>query len=97
MQIDIARGRPNADVSEQVMLGAADRFQREYGVWLGAVPATGTTQPLETLRAHLAASRMAVFKRPEKLLVIEQLQRNSVGKVVRPELAKLAEATHAAG
>ena len=61
------------------------------------VPRAGTTPTLEAVRAHFAATGMALFKRPERLLVIDQLPRNSVGKVVRGELAKLAEAAPAAG
>jgi acyl-CoA synthetase (AMP-forming)/AMP-acid ligase II len=60
------------------------------------VPRPGTEPALEAVRAHFAAAGMAIFKRPEKLLVIAQLPRNSVGKVVRSELAKLAEAGTAA-
>ena len=56
------------------------------------VPRAGATPTLEAVREHFAAAGMALFKRPEKLLVIDQLPRNSVGKVVRSELAKLAEA-----
>jgi non-ribosomal peptide synthetase component E (peptide arylation enzyme) len=61
------------------------------------VPRAGATPTLEAVRAHFANTGMAIFKRPEKLIVIEQLPRNSVGKVVRGELAKLAEAAPAAG
>jgi acyl-CoA synthetase (AMP-forming)/AMP-acid ligase II len=61
------------------------------------VPRAGSTPTLEAVRAHFAAEGLAIFKRPEKLLTVAQLPRNSVGKVVRSELAKLAEAAPAAG
>ena len=61
------------------------------------VPRAGSAPTLEAVRAHFAAAGMAIFKQPEKLLVIDQLPRNSVGKVMRFELAKLAEATPAPG
>jgi acyl-CoA synthetase (AMP-forming)/AMP-acid ligase II len=61
------------------------------------VPRAGSAPTLEAVRAHFAAAGLAIFKRPEKLLVIAQLPRNSVGKVIRGELAKLAEAAPAPG
>lgn len=83
-------------VLEGAVTGYRDELMGER-ICAVVVPRPGTTPTLESVRAHFAAAGLAVFKCPEKLLVIEQLPRNSVGKVVRPELAKLAEATPAAG
>jgi non-ribosomal peptide synthetase component E (peptide arylation enzyme) len=55
------------------------------------VPKPGTTITLEEISAHFAAVGLAIFKHPERLRVIAQLPRNSVGKVLRAELSKLAE------
>jgi acyl-CoA synthetase (AMP-forming)/AMP-acid ligase II len=56
------------------------------------VPRPGATVTLETVREHFAQAGFAVFKRPERLVLVSQLPRNSVGKVVRAELVKLCEA-----
>ncbi len=61
------------------------------------VPRAGSVPTLEGVRAHFAATGMAVFKQPEKLLLVDQLPRNSVGKVVRAELARMAETVSAPG
>ena len=42
------------------------------------------------VREHFARAGLAVFKHPERVQIVEQLPRNSVGKVVRGELAQLA-------
>ena len=56
------------------------------------VPKPGNEVTLETVAAHFAASGLALFKSPERLRIVPQLPRNSVGKVLRGELTKLAEA-----
>ncbi|MEY2921219.1 MAG: hypothetical protein RL261_2524, partial [Pseudomonadota bacterium] len=38
---------------------------------------------------HFAAAGLALFKHPERLQVVEQLPRNSVGKVVRGDLTRM--------
>jgi len=43
---------------------------------------------LESLRTW-AKSRLAVYKVPSRLLLLEELPRNAMGKVVKPELVKL--------
>ncbi len=53
------------------------------------VPKPGTQPTLEAVRAHFAATGLALFKHPERLQVVEQLPRNSVGKVVRSDLARM--------
>lgn len=47
----------------------------------------GASLDLETLRAW-ARERLAVYKVPRRLEVLDELPRNALGKVVKPELAK---------
>jgi acyl-CoA synthetase (AMP-forming)/AMP-acid ligase II len=54
------------------------------------VPRPGATLTLEAVRAHFARAGLATFKYPERLLCVEQLPRNSVGKLVRGDLARMA-------
>jgi acyl-CoA synthetase (AMP-forming)/AMP-acid ligase II len=55
------------------------------------VPKPGKTPTLEDVRAHFARAGLALFKHPERLHVVEQLPRNSVGKVVRSDLARMLD------
>jgi malonyl-CoA/methylmalonyl-CoA synthetase len=50
----------------------------------------GVKLELEELRAW-ARSRLATYKLPSRLVVVEQLPRNALGKVVKAEVAKLFE------
>ena len=61
------------------------------------VPRGGTPPTLEEVRAHFAATGLAVFKRPERVEVVAQLPRNPVGKVIRSDLGKLVESRAAPG
>jgi non-ribosomal peptide synthetase component E (peptide arylation enzyme) len=54
------------------------------------VPKPGTSVTLDAVCAHFEAFGLARFKWPERLRVIPQLPRNSVGKVLRGELSRLA-------
>jgi acyl-CoA synthetase (AMP-forming)/AMP-acid ligase II len=56
------------------------------------VPRPGAQPSLEAVRAHFERAGLATFKYPERLLCVEQLPRNSVGKLVRGDLARLAVA-----
>jgi len=53
------------------------------------VPKPGKQPTLDSVRAHFAAAGLALFKHPERLQLVEQLPRNSVGKVVRGDLARM--------
>jgi acyl-CoA synthetase (AMP-forming)/AMP-acid ligase II len=55
------------------------------------VPRRGAVLTLEDVRTHFAAKGLAAFKFPERLRLVDQLPRNSVGKVVHRDLAKLAD------
>jgi len=56
------------------------------------VPRPGARPTLESVCEHFRRAGVAIFKHPERLRIVEQLPRNSVGKVVRGELAALAAA-----
>lgn len=56
------------------------------------VPKPGASITLDIVRDHFATQGFAIFKRPERLVTVSQLPRNSVGKVVRADLVKLCEA-----
>ena len=56
------------------------------------VPRPGAQPTLEAVRAHFERAGLATFKYPERLLCVEQLPRNSVGKLVRGDLARMAVA-----
>ena len=51
---------------------------------------SGASLTLEAVREHFAASGLAIFKRPDRLRVVTLLPRNSIGKVIRTELAEIA-------
>jgi len=54
------------------------------------VPRPGAEPTLDAVRGHFMRAGLATFKHPERLLLVEQLPRNSVGKVVRGDLARIA-------
>lgn len=56
------------------------------------VPKPGASPTLDDVTAHFEAAGLAIFKHPERLRIVSQLPRNSVGKALRGELAKIAEA-----
>ncbi|MFM9014641.1 MAG: class I adenylate-forming enzyme family protein [Gemmatimonadota bacterium] len=55
------------------------------------VPKPGAEVTLDSVVAHFQATGLALFKSPERLRIVAQLPRNSVGKVLRGELTRLAE------
>lgn len=76
------------DVLEAAVCGYRDDIMGER-ICAVVVPKPGTSITLDAVREHFAKQGFAVFKRPEKLAIAAQLPRNSVGKVVRAELAQL--------
>jgi acyl-CoA synthetase (AMP-forming)/AMP-acid ligase II len=62
----------------------------EWGerVAVAAVPADGATPELEDLRTF-ARQRLASYKLPRQLLIVDDLPRNALGKVVKPHLEDL--------
>ncbi len=79
------------DVLEGAVAAYRDEIMGER-ICAIVVPRPGSQPTLDSVRAHFAAAGVAIFKHPERLQVVEQLPRNSVGKVVRGDLARLAVA-----
>jgi malonyl-CoA/methylmalonyl-CoA synthetase len=65
----------------------------EWGERVAAavVPQGGAALTLEALRPW-ARERLAVYKVPTRLLVVDTLPRNAMGKVTKPEVTRLFEA-----
>lgn len=77
----------------EVLEGAVAAYRDEIlgeRICAVVVPRPGRQPTLESVCDHFRRSGVAVFKHPERLRVVDQLPRNSVGKVVRSELARLA-------
>lgn len=60
------------------------------------VPKPGAEVTLESICEHFRAAGLATFKFPERLRIVAQLPRNSVGKVLRGELTRIAESADSA-
>jgi acyl-CoA synthetase (AMP-forming)/AMP-acid ligase II len=57
------------------------------------VPRPGAEVTLESICEQFKLAELAMFKFPERLRIVAQLPRNSVGKVLRGELTRIAEST----
>lgn len=55
------------------------------------VPKPGAEITLESICQQFRAAGLAMFKFPERVRIVTQLPRNSVGKVLRGELTRIAE------
>lgn len=79
--------REHPEIAECAVVGVADL---EWGERIAAalVLREGCTMELETLRAW-AKQRMATHKVPSRLLVLEVLPRNAMGKVTKPAVKAL--------
>jgi long-chain acyl-CoA synthetase len=77
----------HADVIEAAVIGAPDETWGEKVVAY-AVLKPGTALSLEDLDTHLR-DRLAGYKIPRDLVIIEALPRNASGKVVKTELREM--------
>lgn len=57
------------------------------------VPRPGAEVTLESICEQFKLAGLAMFKFPERFRIVAQLPRNSVGKVLRGELTRIAEST----
>jgi len=85
---NLLAGHPK--VADVAVVGVPDARLGEK-VAAVVVPAPNETVELEDIIGFLKAADVAVFKLPEKLLVVDSLPRNPVGKVLRHELTPLFE------
>jgi malonyl-CoA/methylmalonyl-CoA synthetase len=81
--------RTHASIGECAVVGIEDP---EWGQRVAAavIPAPGHRLDLESLRAW-GKDRMATYKVPSLLLLVDALPRNPMGKVTKPEVVKLFE------
>lgn len=79
--------RTHSDILDCAVVGVEDA---EWGerVCAALILKSGSDLSLETLRSW-AKERLATYKVPSKILVIEELPRNAMGKVTKPSVAKL--------
>jgi len=79
--------RHHGAIDQCAVVGVADP---EWGERVAAavVVKPGASLDLDALRAW-SKERLAVYKVPSRLLILPELPRNAMGKVVKPDLAKL--------
>ncbi len=79
--------RSHPDIQECAVVGVADL---EWGERVCAVLVLQGSQPL-TLQAFRswAKERLAVYKVPTQILIVEELPRNAMGKVTKPTVVEL--------
>lgn len=85
---NLLAGHPK--IVEVAVVGYADEVLEER-VCAVAVPKLDERLTLEDIIEFLKEKNVAVFKLPEKLLLVDQLPRNPSGKVLRYQLKELAE------
>ncbi len=74
----------HADVMEAAVVGARNEQGLEETVAF-VLPSTGATPDPEALDAH-CRERMASFKRPRRIIVVDELPKTATGKIKRFEL-----------
>jgi acyl-CoA synthetase (AMP-forming)/AMP-acid ligase II len=75
---------------EAAVVGYADEVMEER-VCAAVVPKPGESVDLDDITGFLRSRNVAVFKLPERLLVLDQLPRNPLGKVLRNALKEMVE------
>ncbi|MDX2142078.1 MAG: class I adenylate-forming enzyme family protein [Rhodospirillaceae bacterium] len=78
-------------VVETAVFGVPDEILGER-VCLAAVPKPGVTLTLDDFKDFLHEKGVAIFKWPERLMVVDALPRNPLGKVLRTELRASSQA-----
>jgi acyl-CoA synthetase (AMP-forming)/AMP-acid ligase II len=78
---------PHPKVADVAVVGIADeRLEGEQVVTAVVVPVEGETIELPELRAYLRDLGVAAYKEPRRLVVVEALPRNPLGKVLKRDL-----------
>ncbi|MFB2833432.1 acyl-CoA synthetase [Floridanema evergladense] len=79
--------RTHSDIQDCAVVGVEDM---EWGerVCAALILKSGSNLSLETLRSW-AKERLASYKVPSKIIVVEDLPRNAMGKVTKPSVVKL--------
>lgn len=80
------------EVAEVAVIGAPDEILGER-VCACIAPRPGETVTLEEIIAFLKEKKIAVFKLPERLLLLAALPRNPVGKILKHELREQLKQT----
>lgn len=83
---DLIAGMPQ--VAEAATVGVPDEVLGER-IAVAVVPAAGATPTLSDVSEWLAGRGVAIFKRPERLVLVDRLPRNPMNKVVRGELREV--------
>ncbi|MEQ9144840.1 MAG: class I adenylate-forming enzyme family protein [Parvibaculaceae bacterium] len=83
-ELDVAL-TAHPDVAEAAVAAYADEVMGEK-ICAYVVPAAERTVTLDALADHLRQQGLAAYKLPEKLVVLDALPRNPLGKVLRREL-----------
>jgi malonyl-CoA/methylmalonyl-CoA synthetase len=79
--------RTHPDIQECAVVGLADpEWGQRVGVAIVLIPEASLT--LDTLR-HWAKERLATYKVPSRILLLPDLPRNAMGKVVKPTIGPL--------
>ncbi len=78
---------PNSSVPGDPVVGVPDA---EWGecVCAALVPAAGASPSVEDVRAF-AKERLAPYKVPKQLRIVDELPRNAMGKVTKPDVREL--------
>ncbi len=76
-------------VAEAACVGLPDEAMGER-LCAAIVVRQGAQLTLEDLNVYLKERQVAIYKWPERLLTVQQLPRNPVGKVVRDDLRRIA-------